>query len=149
MSGPSRVRLSTVDGVLSRRLLAALTAGDRAGGDRRGRQSAALLVVRRAGGYGGTSDVEVDLRVDDHTDPVAELARLLDLHELYFGRPDPASLLDLTGELADEVGERLARLGYRGALADALTSWAGVENLEERLVPGRIDPLVLGVLRET
>ena len=141
--------LSTVDGVLSRRLLAALTAGDRAGGDRRGRQSAALLVVRRAGGYGGTSDVEVDLRVDDHTDPVAELARLLDLHELYFGRPDPASLLDLTGELADEVGERLARLGYRGALADALTSWAGVENLEERLVPGRIDPLVLGVLRET
>src|SRR5437763_1398188 len=95
------------------------------------------------------ADAVAGLTEDDRTAPVAELARLLDRQELYFGRPDPASLLDLTGELADEVGERLARLGYRGALADALTSWAGVENLEERLVPGRIDPLVLGVLRET
>ena len=69
---------------LAYRLLAALRAGDLAGGDRRGRQSAALLVVSRGMGYGGTSDVVVDLRVDDHPDPVTELARLLEMHTLYF-----------------------------------------------------------------
>ncbi len=74
----------------ARRLLAALRAGDEAGGDRRGRQSAAMLVVARGMGYGGTSDVVMDLRVDDHTDPMGELARLLDLHTLYFDKADPA-----------------------------------------------------------
>ena len=127
---------------LGRRLLAALLAGDRAGGDRRGRQSAALLVVAKGQGYGGTSDVAVDLRVDDHADPVPELSRLLDLHSLYFDKPDPATLLDLTGPLAEEVRSLLAARGYPD-----LESWAGVENLEERLVPGRIDPLVLNHLR--
>jgi len=131
------------EGRLADRLLAALAAGDLAGGDRRGRQSAALLVVRRAGGYGGTNDVEVDLRVDDHPDPVPELSRLLDLHRLYFDRPDPDSLLPLEGELADEVDLRLRALGY-----DTLDDWAGVENYEERMVPGSIDPLVLAKLRE-
>jgi uncharacterized Ntn-hydrolase superfamily protein len=130
------------EGRLADRLLAALAAGDLAGGDRRGRQSAALLVVRRAGGYGGTSDVEVDLRADDHPDPVPELRRLLDLHRLYFDRPDPDTLLPLEGELADEVDLRLRALGY-----DTLDDWAGVENYEERMVDGRIDPLVLGQLR--
>ena len=133
---------------LGHRLLAALAAGDRAGGDRRGRQSAALLVVARGQGYGGTSDVVADLRVDDHPEPVPELSRLLDLHALYFDKPDPATLLDLTGALADEVRARLATLGHRdGDLDTALASWAGVENLEERLVPGRLDPLVLDHLR--
>jgi uncharacterized Ntn-hydrolase superfamily protein len=133
---------------LANRLLAALTAGDRAGGDRRGRQSAALLVVSPGGGYGGGSDVLVDLRVDDHPDPVTELARLLDLHRLYFERPDPADCLPLDGALADEVRTRLVALGYeRPELESALAAWAGVENLEERLVPGRIDPLVLEQLR--
>ncbi len=133
---------------LGRRLHAALLAGDRAGGDRRGRQSAALLVVSPGQGYGGTSDVVADLRVDDHADPVPELARLLDLHALYFDKPDPAALLDLTGELATEVRDRLAALGHRDADLDtALASWAGVENLEERLVRGRLDPLVLAHLR--
>jgi uncharacterized Ntn-hydrolase superfamily protein len=135
---------------LARRLLAALAAGDEAGGDRRGRQSAALLVVRAGGGYGGTSDVEADLRVDDAPEPVTELRRLLELHELYFGRADPATLLDLTGALAAEVAERLGRLGHGGPDGDldaALAAWAGIENLEERLVPGRIDPLVLAMLR--
>lgn len=138
---------------LGRRLLAALHAGDRAGGDRRGRQSAALLVVAPKMGYGGTSDVVVDLRVDDHPDPVTELARLLDLHSLYFDRPDEATLLDLTGDTADEVASRLAALGSPPAdatpeaLDTALASWAGIENLEERIVPGRIDPLVLAHLR--
>ncbi len=130
------------EGRLADRLLAALTAGDLAGGDRRGRQSAALLVVRRAGGYGGTSDVEVDLRVDDHPDPVPELGRLLDLHRLYFDRPDPDTLLPLEGELADEVALRLRSLGF-----ETLDDWAGVENYEERMVDGQIDPLVLGRLR--
>ena len=138
---------------LSRRLLAALRAGDEAGGDRRGRQSAALLVVARGQGYGGTSDVVADLRVDDHADPLAELARLLDLHTLYFDKPDPATLLDLVDELGDEVRGRLASLGHAGddgvaGLDAALAGWAGIENLEERIVAGRIDPLVLARLRE-
>src|SRR5690606_12455211 len=87
---------------LARRLLAALRAGDEAGGDKRGRQSAAVLVVAPGQGYGGTSDVVVDLRVDDHHDRVGELDRLLDLHTMMFGRPDPSSLLPLTAELAVE-----------------------------------------------
>ncbi|HEY3008562.1 MAG TPA: DUF1028 domain-containing protein [Micromonosporaceae bacterium] len=138
---------------LARRLLVALRAGDEAGGDRRGRQSAALLVVARGQGYGGTSDVVVDLRVDDHPSPVAELARLLDTHTLLFGKPDPDTLLDLVGPLADEVRDRLAAAGHRSegtdgaALDEALAAWAGVENLEERVVAGRIDPLVLAHLR--
>ena len=137
---------------LARRLLAALRAGDLAGGDRRGRQSAALLVVAKGMGYGGTSDVQVDLRVDDHADPVGELERLVDLHSLYFDKADPADLSDLTGSLADEVRARLKGLGHEGARGDAgvggaLADWAGIENLEERIVPGRIDPLVLAHLR--
>ena len=96
-------------------------------------------------GYRGTSDIVADLRADDHPDPVPELSRLL---ELYFDKPDPATLLDLTGALATEVGTRLAELGHAGAdLDSALASWAGVDNLEERLVPGRLDPLVLNHLR--
>jgi uncharacterized Ntn-hydrolase superfamily protein len=134
---------------LARRLLVALRAGDVAGGDRRGRQSAALLVVAKGLGYGGTSDVVVDLRVDDHPDPVVELARLLDLHTLYFGKAEPADLLALEGELADEVRERLAARGHtnEAGLDAALADWAGIENLEERVVAGRIDPLVLAHLR--
>jgi uncharacterized Ntn-hydrolase superfamily protein len=129
------------EGPLARRLAEALLAGDRAGGDRRGRQSAALLVVSEAGGYGGGSDVLVDLRVDDHADPVPELLRLLDLHHLYFGTPE--EVLPLEGDLAAEVSERLQRLGYT-----ALDDWAGVENFEERMVTGGIDALVLEQLRK-
>jgi uncharacterized Ntn-hydrolase superfamily protein len=138
---------------LARRLLAALRAGDEAGGDRRGRQSAALLVVSPGGGYGGGSDVAVDLRVDDHTAPVTELGRLLELHELYFTRPDPDTLLCLTGELAGEVRARLAALGHTGedsgaGLDAAIMEWAGIENYEERIVAGLIDPVVLDQLRK-
>ncbi|BAL90537.1 hypothetical protein AMIS_53170 [Actinoplanes missouriensis 431] len=135
-------------GALPQRLLAALRAGDQAGGDRRGRQSAALLVVSEGRGYGGTSDVWADLRVDDHTDPVAELGRLLEMHSLYFESPDPATLLTLEGEVAEEVRSRLAAAGFTGAdLDEELASWAGVENLEMRVVTGAIDPLVLAHLR--
>lgn len=134
--------LTSADKALPARLLATLTAGDDAGGDRRGRQSAALLVARRGGGYGGESDIEVDLRVDDHERPVGELERLLDLHQLYFGKPDPATLLPLEGGLAAEVSARLTSLGH-----PTLDDWAGVENFEERMVDGAIDPLVLQQLR--
>jgi uncharacterized Ntn-hydrolase superfamily protein len=89
--------------------------------------------------------------VDDHAAPVGELARLLDLHELYFGKPDPASLLPLEGELAAEVAACLERLGHpssdENSLAAALERWAGTENYEERLVPGKLDPVVLEQLR--
>ena len=125
------------------RLLAALSAGDVAGGDRRGRQSAALLVVSDTGSYTPGDDVAYDLRVDDHPDPCPELARLLALHHGYFDRPSEEDLLPLEGELAREVGGHLTRLGY----AD-LDTWAGVENYEVRMAPGRIDPYVLERLRE-
>lgn len=154
LAGPSVVGaveaawLSAAAAPFPSRLLGALSAGDAAGGDRRGRQSAALLVVSKGRGYGGTSDVWVDLRVDDHPEPVTELARLLDLHTLYFGRPDPATLIPLTGEAADEVRSLLTGRGETDPDLDrALASWAGVANLEERLVPGSIDPLVLDQLR--
>jgi uncharacterized Ntn-hydrolase superfamily protein len=129
------------------RLLAALAAGDDAGGDSRGRQSAAIFVVGRGQGYGGTGDVSVDLRVDDHPNPVPELSRLLGLHTLYFGKPDPDAALALEGDLAAEVSAALQRLGHAGDVDAALASWAGVANLEERMLPGRIDPLVLDQLR--
>jgi uncharacterized Ntn-hydrolase superfamily protein len=130
------------------RLLAALAAGDAAGGDRRGRQSAAILVVAKNQGYGGRTDEVVDLRIDDHPTPCAELARLLRVRTLLFDKPDPAALLPLTGELAGEVAALLAGLGHRQSdLDEALAAWAGIENFEERMVPGHIDPLVLAQLR--
>lgn len=128
------------DGPLARRLLAALQAGDDAGGDTRGRQSAALLVVTPAGGYGGGSDVLVDLRVDDSPAPLPELSRLLGLHELYFGRPE--SLLPLVGDLAAEVSELIGSAG-----APSLRRWMERENYEERWADGAIDPVVLARLR--
>jgi uncharacterized Ntn-hydrolase superfamily protein len=137
---------------LARRLLAALAAGDRAGGDRRGRQSAALRVWKAGAAYGGVLDNAIDLRVDDHRAPVDELARLLDLHDLYFGTPDPDALLPLEGALSGEVAAALERLGYRTdgerGLAGALEAWAGTENFEERLVPGQLDPVVWAFLRD-
>jgi uncharacterized Ntn-hydrolase superfamily protein len=138
---------------LARRLLAALAAGDAAGGDKRGRQSAALYVVSEEGGYGGGDDVLVDLRVDDHEAPIPELVRLLGIHDMIFGKPDPEDLMDLSGALAEEVRSLLGAQGYiaggvtTSELDRVLASWAGVENLEERLVPGRLDPVVLEHLR--
>lgn len=141
---------------LPERLVAALDAGQAAGGDARGQQSAALLVVREGGGYGGGSDRLVDLRVDDHATPIAELGRLLALHRRDFQRPRDDELVELAGPLAAEVAAHLARRG-RGpadpgdaaALWQAVAAWAGLENLEERLVrPGWIDPVTLEALRE-
>lgn len=138
------------DGPLAGRLLAALAAGQAAGGDRRGQQSAALLVVAEAGGYGGGSDRLVDLRADEHPAPIDELGRLYELHRLYFGSTPPGKWLDVDDGLAAELRERLGRLGHvSGDLAADLESWAGIENLEERVSgAGRIDPVVLSALRK-
>jgi uncharacterized Ntn-hydrolase superfamily protein len=133
---------------LAERLLACLAAAEAAGGDRRGRQSAALLVVRKDGGYGGTSDVAADLRVDDHPQPIEELERIYRIHDLLFGQTPDEEWLEVDRELAGELGERLAALGYDGELTDALAAWAGTENLEERVRGAdRIDPVVLEQLR--
>ena len=132
--------VSDQDAPLARRLLAALQAGDDAGGDRRGRESAAVLVVTAAGGYGGGDDVLIDLRVDNHVAPCAELERLLDLHHVYFEPPAAEALVPMA-DVAVDVGRWLAALGY----AD-LDSWLGVENFEMRVVDGKIDRYVLDVL---
>ena len=137
-------------GPLAERLLAALAAGESAGGDRRGRQSAALLVVRREGGYGGMTDVAVDLRVDDHPEPIEELARLYGLHELYFGSTPEEEWLPVDDGLREELRQRLAALGYDATdLGEAFRAWTGAENLEDR-VRGldRLDPVVLAELRK-
>jgi len=94
------------------RLLASLRAADEQGGDRRGRESAALLVVREGGGYGGGTDRWIDLRVDDHPAPVTELARLLDLNHLYLDRPGVADLILIDDALATELRQRLTNVGY-------------------------------------
>ena len=129
---------------LAQRLLECLAAAQAAGGDRRGQQSASLLVVERNGGYAGLSDILVDLRVDDHERPIQELRRIYELHRRLFEISPREDWLPLEGELRAEVDERLDRLGY-----PSLDAWAGVENLEER-VDGddAIDPVVLDALRE-
>jgi uncharacterized Ntn-hydrolase superfamily protein len=133
---------------LAERLLECLAAAQAAGGDRRGQQSAALLVVERDGGYAGLSDVLVDLRVDDHSRPVAELARLHRSHQLLFGKTPRDEWIPVDDSLHTELTDRLASLGYDGGLGRALDAWAGTENLEER-VDGAdaIDPVVLKELR--
>ncbi len=140
---------ATVGRPLAERLLDSLAAAQRAGGDRRGQQAAALRVVKKDGGYGGASDVMLDLRVDDHPAPIDELRRLYHLHDLLFGKTPPDEWLDVDEALSRELRDRLGRLGCRQqSLGDALEAWAGMENLEER-VDGleRIDPVVLRELR--
>jgi len=133
---------------LAERLIECLAAAQAAGGDRRGQQSAALLVVETDAGYAGLSDLLVDLRVDDHPLPVAELARLYGMHDLLFGKTPRERWIDVDDELRDELRARLSKLGHEGELEDALPAWAGSENLEER-IDGveRIDPVVLRELR--
>ena len=129
---------------LAVRLLECLAAAQLAGGDRRGQQSASLLIVERDGGYAQLSDVVVDLRVDDHLQPIEELRRIHTMHFRLFGSTPRQDWLPLEGDLRAEVDDRLAKLGYA-----TLGAWAGVENLEER-VDGTdaIDPVVLQALRE-
>ena len=136
-------------GTLAERLLDCLDAAQAAGGDRRGQQSAALLVVEQDGGYAKLSDTIVELRVEDHELPLTELRRLYGLHEALFGETPRDEWLTVDDALANELRQRLAKLGYDGELEDALNKWAGNANLEER-VDGvaEIDPIVLEELRE-
>ena len=130
-------------GPLAERLLDALAAAQAAGGDKRGQQSAALIVVEQDGGYAGLSDVLVDLRVDDHETPIEELRRLYDLHQQLFGTTPRDKWLPVDDELRAELDGHLARLGY-----ERLEDWAGAANLEERVDgDAEIDPVVLAELR--
>jgi uncharacterized Ntn-hydrolase superfamily protein len=139
-------------GALADRLLAALAAGDAAGGDRRGRQSAAIVVRQAGAGYGGGSDLKLELRVDDHPDPVRELERLQAVHELLHGHTAEVDWRAIDEPLAAELRSHLAALGespgrgpgFDEALEAALLRVVGAENLEERWYGGdRIDPVVV------
>jgi uncharacterized Ntn-hydrolase superfamily protein len=129
-------------GQLADRLCDALAAGERAGGDRRGRQSAALYVAREKAGYLGFNDVLADLRVDDAVDPVGELARLLELQHLFFGSSPPDQKLPIDGALLRELQAMMAGTGHLSGSPSgiwdteterALEAFVGVENLEERV----------------
>jgi len=143
------------DGDLAARLLAALDAGQKAGGDSRGKQSAALLVVREDGGYGGDNDRVIDLRVDDHPEPIKELMRIRDLHTLYFGETGPEDVVAVDGDVRGEVVASLRRLGYlrdgdpdEEDLHEALAVFIGTENFEEReQARGYVDRAVLEFMR--
>jgi uncharacterized Ntn-hydrolase superfamily protein len=141
---------------LPERLVQALDAGGRAGGDRRGRQSAALYVVKPMAGYGGHDDRWVDLRVDDHLNPIARLGELLELHRLYFGRSPKGGRVKLEGVVVKDIQERMKTLGYytpvdgqyNDATREAFRAFIHNENFEERADPdaGWIDAPVLAYL---
>ena len=135
-------------GPLAVRLIDCLAAAQAAGGDSRGQQSSALLVVERDGGYARMSDTVVELRVEDHELPIEELRRIYKLHDEIFGKTPRRLWLDVDDELASELRERLAQIGYEGELEETFVQWTGKENLEDR-VDGieQIDPVVLDALR--
>lgn len=146
-------------GELPDRLYAALNAGDTIGGDKRGKQSAALLVMRKGAGYGGYDDTLVNLRIDDCPEPLPELGRLLGLHHLYFGVTSAADKISIDEALAREFQTMIGRLGYYDGAIDgnwddatqtAFRAFVGTENFEERVdVPGRtIDPPALDYIRK-
>ena len=137
---------SSPDLPLAHRLLASLTAGDEAGGDKRGRQSAALLVVREGAGYGGGDDIAVDLRVDDSPAPLPELARLLDLSDLFLTASTEEEKVPVTEELRRELEAFAQAEGH-----DDFLTWVGTENYEMRVDPALewVDRQVLGIIRGT
>jgi len=147
--------LQKTKGCLADRLIAALRAGQAAGGDRRGKQSAALYVVKPSGGYGGFNDRHIDLRVDDHPEPIEELARILELHKLYSFKPEPADVLTIDSALGGELCrllQRAGRLDARPTFDDvartALVEFMHAENLEDRVrSDGTIDRQTLDYLR--
>ncbi|MED1204395.1 DUF1028 domain-containing protein [Heyndrickxia acidicola] len=140
------------EGALAKRLLRALNAGQAAGGDSRGMQSAALLVVKEAGGYGGFNDRLIDLRVDDHPKPIDELMRIYSLQRLYFSSSKPERIAAIEGEVEDELGRHLSRLGYlteTAGLSDALRAYLHTENFEMReQEKGKIDLDVLDFMKK-
>ena len=131
-------------GHLADRLVAALRAGQAAGGDKRGKQSAALYIAKPGGGYAGFNDRYVDLRVDDHPDPIEELARILELHKLYFFKAEPDDVLTIDASLKKEIDSLVTRAG-----AKTLVEFMHRENLEDRVRDdGTIDKQTLGYLRD-
>jgi uncharacterized Ntn-hydrolase superfamily protein len=150
---------TAAEGDLASRLVDALRAGDLAGGDARGRQSAGLLVVGSGDGYLESSDVVVDLRVDDHADPVPELERLLAIHRHLYPRAEDLEFVDVDAALAGEIARLLDEsgslaaphadgAGYDDDLRRSLFAWVATENLEGRWVDDdRIEKAVLTALR--
>jgi uncharacterized Ntn-hydrolase superfamily protein len=142
-------------GYLADRLVATLRAGQAAGGDRRGQQSAALYIAKPASGYAGFNDRYVDLRVDDHPAPIDELARILEQHKLYFFQPRPEDVLPIDDALGDEITTHLAKAGlvapdaaYDAEAREALVAFMHRENLEDRVRDdGCIDRQTLDYLR--
>jgi len=125
-------------GSLPRRLHTALLAGDRAGGDKRGRQSAAIYVVKPNGGYGGFLDRWIDYRVDDHVDPVLRLGELLEMHELYFGKSSEKDRAQLKGKALEQITDILVQERYLKQGKDfvgVFNEFIGNENFEERADP--------------
>jgi uncharacterized Ntn-hydrolase superfamily protein len=153
--GAMAATFEETEGDLAARLLGALDAGQEAGGDSRGKQSAALLVVREGGGYGGDNDRVVDLRVDDHPEPIRELIRIRNLHTLYFGETSPDDIIAVDGVVRAEVAAALLRAGYLEGpnaedddLFDALSAYIRTENFEEREQQrGYLDRAVLEYLK--
>jgi uncharacterized Ntn-hydrolase superfamily protein len=146
----------TTSGSFADRLISALEAGQIAGGDSRGQQSAAIYIVQERAGYGGGTDRLLDLHVEDHPTPIGELRRLYDLHSVFFGT-DKAELTPLTDELLAKIGQQLEQFGYlqaagtadRTEILDALEEYAGNENLEERLrADDQIDNVILRFLEQ-
>jgi uncharacterized Ntn-hydrolase superfamily protein len=144
------------EGTLAERLIQALDQAQEAGGDSRGKQSAALFVVQEEGGYGGYNDRKYDLRVDDHPDPIRELKRLLELHSLYFSRPNPNELLDIKEDVLVDVQHLLREEGlldttfdtYNPAVKEALKTYFLQENFDERWQESdKIDPYVLTYMK--
>jgi uncharacterized Ntn-hydrolase superfamily protein len=142
---------------LAERLVAALASGQAAGGDSRGQQSAALLVVRVGGGYGGRNDRYIDLRTDDHPDPITELGRILKLHRLYLTKSAPEELILVDEKIARDLQLILRETGhYQGQISgvydnttrEALRALYGIENLEERWHERLIDIVALKYLRQ-
>ena len=152
-------KFETAKGELADRLVAALFAGQRVGGDRRGQQSAAVLIVREKGGYAGFNDRYLDLRVDDDPHPIERLQEILELHHLYFGKPAPKSLVTIDKKIARELQRIAQQAGrYRGSITgvydeatrQAVEEVIGVENLEDRWPLGsdKIDPVAFKFLQK-
>ena len=159
LTGPEVVEnmaaaFDSTSGDLTARLLMAMSAGDAVGGDRRGKQSAAMLITREDGGYLGGTDVALDLRVDDHPEPVAELGRVIEVHRLLFPNPRDLDFVDIDDALAGRMAAALSAAGfetsspaYDESLRKALSSWMGNENLEMRWSDDPVvDRTVLGLL---
>jgi uncharacterized Ntn-hydrolase superfamily protein len=145
-------------GGLADRLVAALKAGQAGGGDKRGMQSAALLVVRKHGGYLGANDRFIDIRVYDAPDPIAELERLLALHKLHFFPSEPRDLLPITPDIvarlepillsepANQPEKWLVRKQGTATpqFLEALKNFMYWENYDVRVrMDGKIDKVVL------